>query len=403
MKSMSGTKNPCITSVDSSVTCTDRPSGTAIVSGLPLLVAVAVLPLTAMPSLTYLADHCHWDPVTTSRSAGCGAMASTLFTVTSPNESSRMTMASGAAKNVTRAPLFPRVCTGSDSSPRRLRYRTMTMASMAQTNTNTGIASQRMMNQRSCTSCAFGSSPVFTRPQPDAASGSVSSSARRSARRGPPDPRPLSPGRGLACTGLSPGRELSGTGSRPLSSGVIRCDIITSSGSGELRDHADGHVRRAGAAAGLAGLPARRHVGPGRQIHRDRGAGVGGQWVAAVGVVDPVILGVWPVLLGVGDHVLGGLASREPQHHVLVVDLERLLVDEPDDDRLVRRHARRHAVVGEVLHEHVVRGGRARASRGGRGGGGGERRDHADGHVRRAGAAAGLAGLPARRHVVPGR
>src|SRR5215471_8079358 len=340
---MPGTKNPCITSVESSVTCTDRPSGTAIVSGLPLLVSVAVLPLTAKPSLRYLADHCHWDPVTISRSAGFGAMASTRFTVTSPNESSRMTMASGPAKNVTRAPLCPRVCTGSDSSPparRHLRCRMMTMASMPQTNTNTGIASHRMMNQRSCTSCAFGSSPVFTRPQPDAASGSTSSSASCSARRGPrgTPPRPLSPGRGLACTGLSPGRELPGTSSRPLSSGIVRCDIITSSGSGERRDHADRHVRRAGAAAGLAGLPAGRHVVPGREDHRDRGAVVGGQRVAAVGVVDPVVLGVRPLLLGVGDHVLGGLAGRDLQHHVLVVDLERLLVLEPDHDRLVRRH-----------------------------------------------------------------
>src|SRR5215470_409349 len=322
---MPGTKNPCITSVESSVTCTDRPSGTAMTSGLPLVVSVAVRPLTAMPSLRYLADHCHWDPVTISRSAGFGAMASTRFTVTSPNESSRMTMASGPAKNVTRAPLCPRVCTGSDSSPparRHLRCRMMTMASMPQTNTNTGIASHRMMNQRSCTSCAFGSSPVFTRPQPDAASGSTSSSASCSARRGPrgTPPRPVLPGRGLACTGLSPGRELPGTSSRPLSSGIVRCDIITSlSGGSELRDHADGHVRRAGAAAGLAGLPAGRHVGPGREDHGDRGAVVGGQRVAAVGVVDPVILGAGPVLLGVVDDVLGGLAGRDLQHHVLVV------------------------------------------------------------------------------------
>src|SRR5215470_12390289 len=339
---MSGIQNPCITSVDSSVTCTVRPSGTAMTSGLPLLVSVAAGPLTVMPSLAYRADHCHCDPVTTSRSAGCGAMASTRFTVTSPNESSRMTMASGAAKNVTRAPLFPRVCTGSDSSPRRLRNRMMTMASMPQTNTNTGIASQRMMNQRSCTSCAFGSRPGFMRPHPDAASGSVSSSASCSARRGPrgTPPRPLSPGRGLACTGLSPGRERSGTGSRPLSSGVILRDIITSSlGGSELRDHADGHVRRAGATAGLASLPARRHVGPGRQVHRDRGAVVGRQRVAAVGEVNPVVLGAGALLLRVVDHVLHGLAAGQPQHHELVVDLERLLVLEPDRDRLVRRHA----------------------------------------------------------------
>src|SRR5262245_17161340 len=345
---MPGMKNPCITSVESSVTCTDRPSGTAMTSGLPLVVSVAVFPLTAMPSLRYLADHCHWDPVTTSRSAGCAATASTRFTVTSPNESSRMTMASGPTKNVTRAPLLPRVCTGSDSSPRRLRYRKMTMASMPHTNTNTGIASHRMMNQRSCTSCAFGSSPVFTRPHPEAASGSTSSSASCSARRGPrgTPPRPLSPGRGLACTGLSRGRELSGTSSRPLSSGVVRCDIITSlSGGSELLDHADGHVRRAGAAAGLARLPARRHVGPGREDHGDRGAEVGGQRVAAVGVMDPVVLAGVPLLLGVVDDVLGGLAGRDLQHHVLVVDLERLLVLEPDGDRLVRRHARRHAII----------------------------------------------------------
>src|SRR5215813_8143712 len=288
---MPGTKNPCITSVDISVTSTDRPSGTAMTSGSPLLVALAVFPLTVMPSLAYLADHCHWDPVTTSRSAGFGATASTRFTVTSPNESSRMTMASGAAKNVTRAPLCPRVCTGSDSSPRRLRYRTMTMASMPQTKTNTGIASQRMMNQRSCTSCAFGSRPVFTRPQPDAASGSVSSSARRSARRGPRGTRPRP---------WFPGRERSGTCPRPLSSEDMLYDIITSSlGGSERRDHADRHVRRASAAAGLAGLPAGRHVVPRREDHRDRGAVVGGQRVAAVGVVDPVVLGVGPLLLGV--------------------------------------------------------------------------------------------------------
>src|SRR5215471_17953505 len=325
---MPGTKNPCITSVESSVTCTDRPSGTAMTSGLPLVVSVAVRPLTAMPSLRYLADHCHWDPVTISRSAGFGAMASTRFTVTSPNESSRMTMASGPTKNVTRAPLLPRVCTGSASSPRRLRYRMMTMASMPHTNTNTGIASQRMMNQRSCTSCAFGSSPVFTRPQPDAASGSTSSSASCSARRGPrgTPPRPVLPGRGLACTGLSPGREQSGTSSRPLSSGLIRCDIITSSGSGERRDHADRHVRRAGAAAGLAGLPAGRHVVTGRQEHGDRGAVVGGQRITAVGEVDPVVLGAGPLLLGVGDHVLGGLARGQLKQNPLVEDRERLLV-----------------------------------------------------------------------------
>src|SRR5262249_21700021 len=120
---MPGTKTPCITWVDISVPPTDWPSGTAMTSGSPLLVALAVFPLTVMPSLAYLADHCHWDPVTTSRSAGFGATASTRFTVTSPNESSRMTMASGAAKNVTRAPLLPRVCTGSGSSPRRRRHR----------------------------------------------------------------------------------------------------------------------------------------------------------------------------------------------------------------------------------------------------------------------------------------
>src|SRR5215468_12375607 len=378
---MPGTKNPCITSVDISVTSTDLPSGTAMTSGSPLLVALAVFPLTVMPSLAYLADHCHWDPVTTSRSAGFGATASTRFTVTSPNESSRMTMASGPTKNVTRAPLLPRVCTGSDSSPRRLRYRKMTMASMPHTNTNTGIASHRMMNQRSCTSCDFGSSPVFTRPHPEAASGSTSSSASCSARRGPrgTPPRPLSPGRGLACTGLSPGRELPGTSSRPLSSGIVRCDIITSlSGGSELRDHADGHVRRTGATAGLAGLPAGRHVVAGRQGHRDRVAVVGGQRVAAVGEVDPVVLGLGALLLRVVDHVLHGLAAGQPQHHELVVDLERLLVLEPDRDRLVRRHARRHAVVGEVLDVHVVGGRRARAGRDGRGGGGVDRRDHAD-------------------------
>src|SRR5205823_4919455 len=171
-------------------------------------------------------------------------------------------------------------------------------------------------------------------------------------------------------------------------------------GGGERRDHADGDVRRAGATAGLAGLPAGRHVVAGRQGHTDRGAVVGGQRVAAVGVVDPVVLRLGALLLRVVDHVLGGLAGRQLQHHELVVDLERLLVLEPDGDRCVRRHARRHAVVGEVLDEDVVGGGRTRAGRGGRGGGGGERRDHADGDVRRAGATAGLAGLPAGRHVV---
>src|SRR5262249_51991952 len=156
-------------------------------------------------------------------------------------------------------------------------------------------------------------------------------------------------------------------------------------------------------AAGLAGLPAGRHVVPRREVHGDGRTGVGERRVPAVGVVDPVVLGLGTLLLRVVDHVLGGLAGRQPQHHELVVDLERLLVLEPDDDGLVRRHGRRHAVVGEVLDEDVVGRGRARAGRGGRGGGGGERRDHADRHVRRAGATAGLAGLPAGRHVVAGR
>src|SRR5215475_2091051 len=274
-------------------------------------------------------------------------MASTLFTVTSPNESSRTMMPSGTAKNVTRGPFFPVFCTGSESSPGRLRYRMMTMASIPHTNTNTGNASQRMMNQSLCTSCAFGSSPVFTRPQPVVTSGSASRSARRSARRWPP---------GTARGPWFPGREPSGTGSRPLSSGVIRCDIITSSGGSERCDHADRDVRRAGAAAGLAGLPAGRHVVPGREVHGDRGAEVGGQRVPAVGVVDPVVLGLGPLLLRVVDHVLGGLAVGQPEHHELVVDLERLLVGERDHDRPVGRHRRRHAVVGEVLDGNEVSG-----------------------------------------------
>src|SRR6266496_3538584 len=271
-------------------------------------------------------------------------MASTLFTVTSPNASSKMMMASGAAKNVTRGPLFPGFCTGSDSSPRRLRYRMMTMASIPQTNTNTGIASQRMMYQSPCTSCAFGSSPGFTRPQPVvSSSSSASSSAGRSRWRGLP----------CKCfrfwLSLGPGT------TAPDLVFLLRSTISGSRG-GELLDHADGDVRRAGAAAGLAGLPAGRHVGPGREVHRDRVAGVGGQRVAAVGVVDPVVLGAGPLLLGVVDHVLGGLAIGQPQHHELVVDLERLLVGERDHDRLVRRHRRRHALVGEVLDGDVVDG-----------------------------------------------
>src|SRR6266705_1213205 len=387
MKSMPGTKNPWITSLDSRVICADRPTGSAIVSALPGKVPLAVFPLTDRPSLTYLADHCHWDPVTTSRSTGCGSMRSTLFAVTSPTASSATMMASGATKNVVRAAGCPRVCTGSDSSPRCPRNRTMTMASMPKTNTNTGSASQRMMYQSPCTSCAFASSPGFTRPQPDVTSSSASSSARCSTRRGPlrgTGPWPSSPGPGR----LAPGP------------GIVLSGIISGSRGGERRDHADGDVRRAGAAAGLAGLPAGRHVVPGREVHGDRVAGVGGQRVAAVGEVDPVVLGIRAVLLGVLDHVMGGLAGRQLQHHELVVDRERLLVGERDHDRLVRRHGRRHAVVSEVLDRDRVGGGHARGGRGARGGGGGERRDHADGEVRRAGAAAGLAGLPAGRHVV---
>src|SRR6266536_2723756 len=253
-------------------------------------------------------------------------------------------MASGATKNVVRAAGCPRVCTGSDSSPRRPRNRTMTMASMPQTNTNTGSASQRMMYQSPCTSCAFTSSPGFTRPQPDVTSSSASSSsARCSTRRGPlrgTGPWPSSPGPGR----LAPGP------------GIVLSGVISGSRGGERRDHADGDVRRAGATAGLAGLPAGRHVVPGREVHGDRVAGVSGQRVTAVSEVDPVVLGIGAVLLGVVDHVLGRLAGRQLQHHELVVDLERLLVGERDHDRLVRRHGRRHAVVGEVLHKDVVDG-----------------------------------------------
>src|SRR6266545_414181 len=377
MKSMPGTKNPWITSLDSRVICADRPTGSAIVSALPGKVSLAVFPLTDRPSLTYLADHCHWDPVTTSRSTGCGSMWSTLFTVTSPTASSATMMASGATKNVVRAAGWPRVCTGSDSSPRGLRNRTMTMASMPQTNTNTGSASQRMMYQSPCTSCAFASSPGFTRPQPDVTSSSASSSARRRPPRQGPRPWRRGPG-------------------------VVMCSIIGSSRGGERRDHADGDVRRAGAAAGLAGLPAGRHVVPRREIKGERRGGAGGD-VTAVAHVYPVVLGLGALLLSVLDHVLGGLAGRDLHHHELVDDLERLLVGERDHERLVRRHGRRRAVVSEVRDRNVVEGGRARGGRDRRRGGGGERRDHADGDVRRAGAAAGLAGLPAGRHVVPRR
>src|SRR4249920_611645 len=312
MKSMPGIQNPCITSVDSSVTSTDRPSGTAITSGLPLVVSVAVFPLTEMPSLAYLADHCHWDPVTTSRSAGRGSMWSTLFTVTSPNESSKTMMASGAAKNVTRAPLFPEFCTGYDSSPRRLRNRMMLMMSMPQTNRNTGSASQRMMYQSLCTSCAFASRPGFTRPQPVVTRGSASRNASRSTRRG------------LSCICSC---SLSSPGPGPLAPGPVFMLRGTISGSrgGERRDHADGDVRRAGAAAGLAGLPAGRHVVPGHQVQGDHGAGPDGQRVAAVADVDPVGLGLDALPLGVVDHVLRGLAGRQLQHHQLVGGRDRLV------------------------------------------------------------------------------
>src|SRR6266487_4033467 len=102
---MPGTKNPCITSVDSSVTCTDRPSGTAIVSGLPLVVSVAVFPLTDRPSLRYLADHCHWDPAERLVVTGSQWQWSARYLKEGLS-------VSGAAKNVTRGPLFPGFCTG---------------------------------------------------------------------------------------------------------------------------------------------------------------------------------------------------------------------------------------------------------------------------------------------------
>src|SRR6266568_451544 len=64
----------CGNTFSTSIICADRPTGSAIVSGLPGELSLAVFPLTESPSLTYLADHCHWDPVTTSRSAGRGSM-----------------------------------------------------------------------------------------------------------------------------------------------------------------------------------------------------------------------------------------------------------------------------------------------------------------------------------------
>src|SRR5262249_51196347 len=134
-------------------------------------------------------------------------------------------------------------------------------------------------------------------------------------------------------------------------------------GGGERRDHADRDVRRGAAAAGPAGLPAGRPGGTRGQGHGDRGGGGGGGGGAAGGGEGSGCLCLGPLLLRVVDHVLGGLAVGQPEHHELVVDLERLLVGERDHDRLVRRHGRRHAVVGEVLDEDAVDGYASRRRR----------------------------------------